>query len=482
MATRYVRTNGNDGGSGHDGTTPALAWLTLGYAMTHVSAGDTIYVGGGTYRISSTIAPSSMASMTYLYGDPFGTQTGDVGEVIVTNYATNDTTAPSACVLFTFASKNYWTIGNLTLIAGNVTKNEEVFSFSGTSHDVVLQDITSWSQWGRWLFFTMTFGTVWNITIDRCRIFNSGHSGMVIFTPTSASSSGDINLNMLIRNCLIESGNLAIDSFTDNTGTARKSGGISITNCTTRMIYLEGTAANYSTTYPWNVTNCLLLGVYGINSPGAGIVTEDYNVFFNDTPRTNVSAGTHSKADNSLMGRLSLGTEQAWGGATRPYGEPVAGSGLLSWGGSSPPSVDMWGNTRPGSGVGTISAAVGALERGNSATKEVTTVRTGSNAIKLSGPGFQDFALPVAAASTTVTVYGRFDASYGAGTKPTMSVRNGGECGVADATATMTVASGNWEQLSLTFTPTATGIVTIRLASLGSAAAGGTFWDDFAVA
>ena len=31
MPTRYVRTNGQDGTGGHDGTTPALAWLTIGY-------------------------------------------------------------------------------------------------------------------------------------------------------------------------------------------------------------------------------------------------------------------------------------------------------------------------------------------------------------------------------------------------------------------------------------------------------------------
>ena len=49
MSTYYVRTNGDNGGSGHDGTTSAKAWLTIAYAYAHahVAAGDTIWVGAG---------------------------------------------------------------------------------------------------------------------------------------------------------------------------------------------------------------------------------------------------------------------------------------------------------------------------------------------------------------------------------------------------------------------------------------------------
>ena len=109
MADRFVRTTGVDT---NGGTSKTDAWLTIGKAMTSSTAGDVIYVGAGTYRVSSTIAPSSMASMTYLYGDTDGSHTGDAGEVVITNFATDDTTAPTNVTLFTFASKNYWTLGD----------------------------------------------------------------------------------------------------------------------------------------------------------------------------------------------------------------------------------------------------------------------------------------------------------------------------------------------------------------------------------
>ena len=116
------------------------------------------------------------------------------------------------------------------------------------------------------------------------------------------------------------------------------------------------------------------------------------------------------------------------------------------------PTTDFLGLPRPsgpGPNMGERTERVGSLERGNTATKETTTVRTGSNAIKLLGPATQDFDVPVNAASTTITVYGRYDSTY-AGTLPAMSVINCEEAGVTSATATMAGAANTWEQLSLT--------------------------------
>jgi hypothetical protein len=126
----------------------------------------------------------------------------------------------------------------------------------------------------------------------------------------------------------------------------------------------------------------------------------------------------------------------------------------------------------------TINYACGALEAGPFALKGTATVRTGSNALELHGPSFYDFQFPVDNVSTTITVYGRFDSVY-AGTKPQMLVLNGTEINVADATATMTGAADTWEQLSLTFTPNAKGVVTIRLQANSTAANGKSFFDDF---
>jgi hypothetical protein len=110
---------------------------------------------------------------------------------------------------------------------------------------------------------------------------------------------------------------------------------------------------------------------------------------------------------------------------------------------------------------------IGPMERGNTARKETIITDAGGVAIACYGPWVHDFKIPVDATSTTITIKSQFDAAYGSGTKPTMSVVNGTECGVANATSTSTQTAGNWYTHSLTFTPTAKGIVTVRLAASG---------------
>jgi hypothetical protein len=66
---------------------------------------------------------------------------------------------------------------------------------------------------------------------------------------------------------------------------------------------------------------------------------------------------------------------------------------------------------------------------------------------------------------------------------PGMAVLGGAEIGVADAETMMTGPSGAWEQISLSFTPTAKGFVTIRVfANAVGTATGKAFFDDFSVA
>lgn len=147
-----------------------------------------------------------------------------------------------------------------------------------------------------------------------------------------------------------------------------------------------------------------------------------------------------------------------------------------SWG-VTPDSTSQYWIYR-GTNENTVNAAAGCFERGNTMTRSTAVVRTGSYSLRALGPAVQDFDIPVSAAATTVTVYVQWDSTY-AGTKPSMSVLNGGECGVSDATATATGSAGSWEQLSLTFTPTAVGIVTIRLQSSCTSTLGSAYFEDF---
>jgi len=149
-----------------------------------------------------------------------------------------------------------------------------------------------------------------------------------------------------------------------------------------------------------------------------------------------------------------------------------------SWG-VTPDSTSQYWIYR-GTNENTVNAACGAFERGNTMTRSTVLARTGSYSLRAFGPAVQDFDIPVSAVSTTVTVWVQWDSTY-AGTKPSMSVLNGGECGVSDATATATGSAGSWEQLSLTFTPTAAGIVTIRLQSSCTSTLGSAYFDDIVV-
>jgi hypothetical protein len=121
---------------------------------------------------------------------------------------------------------------------------------------------------------------------------------------------------------------------------------------------------------------------------------------------------------------------------------------------------------------------LGAIESRTGLQKESTTVRTGSFAGRFDRADFKDFWIPVNAASTTVSVYGRFDSNYVTTlSKPKLTILN--IPGVADQTDTMTESADTWEKLSCTFTPTSTGCVRVRISSHGLGVAGKCFFDDF---
>jgi hypothetical protein len=64
---------------------------------------------------------------------------------------------------------------------------------------------------------------------------------------------------------------------------------------------------------------------------------------------------------------------------------------------------------------------IGAVEGRARAERELTTVRTGDNAMRFDGAGYHQIMLPVDTTLTTVTVYGRYDATY-SGTLPQLKV------------------------------------------------------------
>src|SRR5687767_9610977 len=79
--TYYVRTSGNDS---KNGQTPHNAWRTINKAAERARAGDTVYVGGGTYLQSTPamfVEQSTALSPIKLIADTTGVKTGDAGNV-----------------------------------------------------------------------------------------------------------------------------------------------------------------------------------------------------------------------------------------------------------------------------------------------------------------------------------------------------------------------------------------------------------------
>lgn len=486
MVNYFVRKTGNDGLAG---TSPATAWATLGKAVgaAGISSGDKLYVGAGVYRETPSFAMTSPTVDTQIIADVTGKFTGDPGYVVITKFTTDDLTIPSAGALISPSGRGFITLDGFVLICFGVGIAGQT---GGVSTDwtikncVFIQHGTSASC----INFTGVVNTPLNLTVQNCRFWmmpSSTNRAVLITLPTSTIVDYDANVrceNLAIYGCNSIIGLTANGSGADSF----KGGGITVYGMTLHG-GTTGIIANstFSSTYPVKVYNSAFMGTAtGLNANILGQIIEDYNEFWCTTNRTNVDVGANSKNGRAML--VHIGQEVHAGFPLRSFLSPMKESPLLGFGNQAGgPLADINGVPKPSGPALTWAnslPAVGAFEYANHAVKETGTVRTGANAIKLSGPGVQDFNIPVDAVSTTVTIYGQFNASY-TGTKPQMKVLNGGECGVADATATMTASSGTWEQISLNFTPTAKGVVTIRLQNntTDATGAGNAFFDDFAV-
>jgi len=136
----------------------------------------------------------------------------------------------------------------------------------------------------------------------------------------------------------------------------------------------------------------------------------------------------------------------------------------------------------PGTSLTATQRSPGALELHDTAAKETTTTDAGSVGIVISGPGSHEFLIPVDAASTTISVKMRYDSNHGTTNKPQAILLANGEIGVTTETKTMTSAADTWETLTFAAqTPTAKGVVTVRLVSRSDAPYGKCYADTWSV-
>lgn len=477
----YAGTTGSSKAWAIGGAFATINTVTSLAASTCWQAGDTVWIGAGVYRELLTFGQAYAGLQLNIVGDVDGAKTGDAGEVQITAYTTNNTTAPASTAMFT-SPKNFWSFSDIVFITGNA-----VFCIWADTTDItfyrcaVFHSLANASS-GQWSH-VFTTASAHNILYDSCYWYAITTAGTTITLPTSTVA--DYDANVYFRNCFCLRIGVAAFAIAISGANSFKGGGVYFYNCTIINDKIPITAAGVtliSTALPVVVQNCLLIApgvILSVGSP-AGQMVEDYNILVGSstTPRTTVTAGTHSSSDYSRAALYSMGHESIWGGTPKPFGMPTVGSGMIGSVGTSGIGAltDALGYIRPSAAL----QATGAFERSNNWVKETGTVRTGSNSLSVTGPGYQDFLVPVDVTSTTVSVYMRFDSTY-AGTNPQLQLLNGTECGVANQIVTLTGSANTWTQASVTFTPTSKGIVTIRLVSLSTAAAGKAFADDFSV-
>jgi hypothetical protein len=130
-------------------------------------------------------------------------------------------------------------------------------------------------------------------------------------------------------------------------------------------------------------------------------------------------------------------------------------------------------------GIDALLPSVGCFEAGYDAQQLTNVVRTGTYSGQITGPGYDEFDVPVDTGAQTLTVYARYDARHGSTNKPQIKLCKGEQVGVSDETITMTSAVDTWEALTTSsFNPAAKGIVTIQLISRADYPDGNAFFDN----
>lgn len=202
--TWYVRATGNNNA---DGRSAGAAFRTVSHALTQADAGDTIYVGAGSYAETPTFPRSGTAGLPIrVVGDAAGTQTGDAGEVVLALPRTLD-----------LQSASFIELEGLTLAR---SRNGTGLRVRGGQGVVV-----------RWCGVRGTRGTGVliesgaSVTIDRCDV-RSWTSGVQVASSTVAITS------TIVRQCQ------------DDGVRATGSSTITVLNCTLAALGQRGVVAH----------------------------------------------------------------------------------------------------------------------------------------------------------------------------------------------------------------------------------------------
>jgi hypothetical protein len=451
MANFYIRKIGSDS---NNGTSPATAWLTFTKALgaAGISSGDTVYIGAGVYREVVSVEMTSATVETFVIADVDGSKTGDAGEVQLTAYTTNDTTAPSSTTLLNLNAKDFLTFQDIAFIGGStivITASSPVSTDIKFTRCFIIHGNHGAS--GGLLLHTTSANVAANWTFDSCYFFKGG-SNCITFTLTRPSAA-DFNYNIVLKNCIFYGGNGIAVSLAAAGANTFNGGGVVIRNCSHigGGGFISTSSANISTSIPGAsaYNNFVYSGTGALSANTLGQITEDYNLFIcSSSPRTNVTAGAHSISDGSYAPLFFTGHEYYSIGATlMPFGMPKPGSPFLGFGNqAASPVTDIMQAARPS---GFVKAAAGTATSGAALTLTDTNQAWGTNVFAgytvkiISGTGNGQTKTIASNTATILTVDGNWKTTPDSSSVYEIYSRATSSTGTATSGTTTTLTDSN---------------------------------------
>jgi hypothetical protein len=394
VTTYYVSPWGADANNGLGPDASAgtnKPWLTIGKALgaSGIASGDTVYLCPGIYREAVTVNMTSATATTSVIGDvqnSRGFKDGNGvlipgGYVIWTAATVNDFTNTSGTTL-TLNGRDFLTFQYIWLVSARASTL--VQGSTKTSTDITFQfcaftaGYTSTS-----INVNAAANVALNWTIDSC-IFNDGTaSGNIIQFAIDTPATADFNVNVVIKNSMFMAAGTIIRMQQGLTANAFKYGGCTVYNCSlmcgSTNFFIVGDA-NHSTSVTSAVYNCFIQ-TFGtaLTANTTGQLLEDYNIIDASTARSNVTAGTHSVAQQ-YHPLIEFGQSPVFGMLPKPLGAPIFQSPLLGFGAQGGgPSVDMFNKNRP---AGVTLGAFGTATAGAAKTLTDTAKSWGTNQFK----------------------------------------------------------------------------------------------------
>jgi hypothetical protein len=498
MTAYYVRPDGSDGNSG-TGYLSSQAWLTLGKALgaAGIASGDTLHVSRGIFRGATTVNMTSATADTVVRADFDGKMFPDIGAgpTFLTSFATDEKSGPGTTSVLNLNGRDFLTFENFAIIGANATY-QCVTADTTTSINITFRNCRFFAgATGNLLLRAQgAFNVPLNWLIEECTFIGSNNVGGISVRGGSSAGGADYDINFIVRNCLFMGAHNGTGVLFDTaSGSAFRSYGVKVVGCYFNGYNIGCSASNVGTTNGMTVEACLFSGsATGLSASAAGtMLVEQQNILYALTPRTNVTAGSGTQVSGPGHPYTMLIEADIWamiGARMKHFFAPMVDasipiiSPMLGFTTSSLlPATDMLRKPRPAGGQ-SLSKAVGAFERHDTAVKE-TTVTNGAYPVqKIVGPGDQEFRINVDASSHTISIDMQYDTNHGTTTKPQFILVANDSIGVSAQTVTMTVGTNTWETVSFSaFTPTAKGVVVIRLVNRASAANGITYYSHYTV-